>query len=74
MKMKGGRSVPNCVPKEEVNRMFESYTGSEPVSNDKNDPKNRFVGTDTIVKNYADATPGQSSAYTNIKSNVIKEK
>lgn len=37
----------------------ESYTGSEPVSNNKNDPKNRFVGTDTIVQNYADATPGQ---------------
>jgi len=37
----------------------ESYTGSEPVSKDKNDPKNRFVGTDTIVQNYADATPGQ---------------
>ena len=37
----------------------ESYTGSEPVSKDKNDPKNRFVGTDTIVQNYIDATPGQ---------------
>jgi hypothetical protein len=61
MKMKGGRSVPNCVPKEEVNRMFEAYTGSEPVSKDKNDPKNRFVGTDTIVQNYADATPGQGT-------------
>jgi len=37
----------------------ESYTGSEPASKDKNDPKNRFVGTDAIVQNYADATPGQ---------------
>ena len=37
----------------------ESYTGSEPVSKDKNDPKNRFVGTDAIVQNYIDATPGQ---------------
>ena len=37
----------------------ESYTGSEPVSKDKNDPANRFVGTDTIVQNYIDATPGQ---------------
>jgi hypothetical protein len=37
----------------------ESYTGSEPVSKDKNDPANRFVGTDSIVQNYADATPGQ---------------
>jgi hypothetical protein len=38
----------------------ESYTGSEPVSKDKNDPKNRFVGTKTIVQNYAAATPGQN--------------
>lgn len=37
----------------------ESYTGSEPTSKDKNDPKNRFVGTDSIVQNYIDATPGQ---------------
>ena len=37
----------------------EAYTGSEPVSKDKNDPKNRFVGTDSIVQNYIDATPGQ---------------
>ena len=60
MKMKGGRSVPNCVPKEEVNRMFETYIGSEPVSKNKNDPKNRFVGTKTIVQNYAATTPGQN--------------
>ena len=38
----------------------EAYTGSEPVSKDKNDPKNRFVGTKTIVQNYAAATPGQN--------------
>ena len=37
----------------------EAYTGSEPVSKDKNNPANRFVGTDTIVQNYIDATPGQ---------------
>jgi hypothetical protein len=42
-----------------VKAASESYTGSEPVSKDRNDPKNRFVGTDTIVQNYADATPGQ---------------
>ena len=40
--------------------MFEAYTGSEPDSKDKNDPKNRFVGTKTIVQNYAAATPGQN--------------
>ena len=60
VKKKNGRTVPNCVPKEEVNRMFEAYTGSEPVSKDKNDPKNRFVGTKAIVQNYAATTPGQN--------------
>jgi hypothetical protein len=44
---------------EDINYAFEAYTGSEPVSKDKNDPKNRFVGTDAIVQNYIDATPGQ---------------
>jgi hypothetical protein len=38
----------------------EAYTGSEPTSSDKNDPSNRFVGTDAIRKNYAAATPGQT--------------
>jgi hypothetical protein len=37
----------------------ESYTGSEATSSNKNDPANRFVGTDEIRKNYASATPGQ---------------
>jgi hypothetical protein len=81
MKMKNGRKVPNCVPKEglegakgtDSNKKLsdyykkankktqadEAYTGSEPTSKDKNDPKNRFVGTDSIVQNYIDATPGQ---------------
>jgi sulfur transfer complex TusBCD TusB component (DsrH family) len=58
---------------EDINYAFEAYIGSEPASKDKNDPKNRFVGTDTIVKNYADATPDQGAAYANIKSSVIKE-
>jgi hypothetical protein len=40
----------------------EAYTGSEPTSSNKNDPSNRFVGTDAIRKNYAAATPGQTVA------------
>jgi hypothetical protein len=44
---------------EDINYAFEAYIGSEPASKDKNDPKNRFVGTDAIVQNYADTTPGQ---------------
>ena len=61
MKMKNGRKVPNCVPKEDINRAFEAYTGSEPVSKNKNDPKNRFVGTKTIVQNFSASTPGQNN-------------
>jgi hypothetical protein len=39
----------------------EGYTGSEPTSSNKNDPSNRFVGTDAIRKNYASVTPGQTA-------------
>jgi hypothetical protein len=39
----------------------EAYTGSEPTSSNKNDPSNRFVGTDAIRKNYASVTPGQTA-------------
>jgi RNA polymerase sigma factor (sigma-70 family) len=38
----------------------EAYTGSEPTSSNKNDPSNRFAGTDSIRKNYASVTPGQT--------------
>jgi len=44
-----------------VKAASEAYTGSEPTSSNKNDPSNRFIGTDSIVKNYAAATPGQST-------------
>ena len=40
----------------------EAYTGSEPTSSNKNDPSNRFAGTDSIRKNYASVTPGQTVA------------
>ena len=39
----------------------EMYTGSEPVSGNRADPANRFVGTDSIRQNYASVTPGQGS-------------
>ena len=60
----------------------EAYTGSEPTSSNKNDPANRFVGTSSIVQNYASATPGQqavageiaSAAFTPMKeSNDLNE-
>jgi hypothetical protein len=44
-----------------VKAASEAYTGSEPTSSNKNDPSNRFVGTDAIRKNYAAATPGQTT-------------
>ena len=40
----------------------EMYTGSEPVSGNRADPANRFVGTNAIRQNYASVTPGQGSA------------
>jgi hypothetical protein len=40
----------------------EMYTGSEPVSGNRADPANRFVGTNSIRQNYASVTPGQGSA------------
>jgi outer membrane murein-binding lipoprotein Lpp len=39
----------------------EAYTGSEPVSGNRADPANRFVGTNSIRQNYASVTPGQGS-------------
>jgi hypothetical protein len=39
----------------------ESYTGSETVSKNPNDPSSRFDGTDSLVNIYKNATPGQSS-------------
>ena len=51
-KIKNGRSVPNCVPKEE-------YTGAEKASKNIEDPASRFVGTDELTNTYKNATPGQ---------------
>jgi hypothetical protein len=54
-----------------VKAASESYTGSEPTSSNKNDPSNRFVGTDAIRKNYAAATPGQTTEQ--IKQDLSKK-
>ena len=50
----------------------ETYTGSEPTSSNKNDPSNRFVGTDSIVKNYASVTPGQNESMGTAAYSVAK--
>ena len=62
MKMKNGRKVPNCVPKEE-------YTGSEKVSKDSDDASSRFVGTGSLTDVYKKATPG----YTSTIKKAVKE-
>jgi hypothetical protein len=45
-------------------KVKEEYTGAEKTSKDKNDPTNRFAGTDSLVNNYKEATPGQSTLKT----------
>lgn len=42
-----------------VGKMKEDYTGSEPVSDDTDEPASRFVGTTRLTQTYADMTPGQ---------------
>jgi hypothetical protein len=87
MKMKNKKEVPNCVPeaanaaqqaaiaiamkKAGKKPKNESYTGAETKSDNKNNPTNRFDGTDTLTNNYKKTTPGQSTLKT-IKK-VVKE-
>ena len=49
----------------------EEYTGAEKVSNNPDDPSNRFIGTTSLTNNFKQATPGQSTLST-IKK-VVKE-
>jgi len=66
MKKKGGKKVPNCVPK--------AYTGAEKTSKDKNKPNSRFDATTELVNVYAKDTPGQqdSKPAESYKKNLIK--
>jgi hypothetical protein len=56
------KELRDALPKK-VRAASEGYTGSEPTSSNKNDPSNRFVGTDAIRRNYAAATPGQTTEF-----------
>ena len=49
----------------------EEYTGAEKVSNNPDDPSNRFIGTTSLTNNFKQATPGQSTLST-IKK-VVRE-
>lgn len=61
-KKKNGKTVPNCVP------VSEEVPCAEPISSDPNDPTSRLIGTDSIVKVYKKATPGQDV----VQENVLK--
>jgi hypothetical protein len=50
----------------------EAYVGSEPTSSSTTDPSNRFVGSDSIRRNYTDATPGQTENIGIAKYSVAK--
>jgi hypothetical protein len=50
----------------------ESYVGSEPTSSSTTDPSNRFVGSDSIRRNYTDTTPGQTENISIAKYSVAK--
>jgi multidrug efflux pump subunit AcrB len=68
MKKKNGKEVPNCVPTK------EEYTGSDPKSNDSNNPLSRMDGTYSGAKVYADKTPGQKLAHkSNSTLKIIKK-
>ena len=53
-------------------KVDESYTCSEPTSNDESKPSNRFVGSDELMANYISNTPGQTKA--DIIKRIVKEK
>lgn len=62
VKEKNGRTVPNCVPKEE-------YTGAEKVSSNPDAPSSRFVATNSLTNVYKKDTPG----YTGTIKRAVKE-
>ena len=53
-------------------KVKEEYTGTEKTSSNINDPTNRLAGTDSLVNNYKNATPGQSSTLSTVKK-VVRE-
>jgi hypothetical protein len=87
VKKKNGKTVPNCVPEDVVQRhadhkvvrvkkagnfIYRKVYEAEASSSNTNDPSNRFVGTDSIRRNYTDATPGQQEAISIAKYSVAK--
>ena len=69
----GAKALQLAVKKAFIGKnVKEAYTNGEPISTNKDDASNRFVGTDSLVQNYKEATPGQSSRLSIIKK-VVRE-
>lgn len=69
----GAKTLQLAVKKAFIGKnVKEAYTNGEPISTNKDDASNRFVGTDSLVQNYKEATPGQSSRLSIIKK-VVRE-
>jgi len=69
----GAKTLQLAVKKAFIGKnVKEAYTGAEATSNNRDEASNRFVGTDTLVNNYKETTPGQSSRLSTIKK-VVKE-
>jgi len=69
----GAKTLQLAVKKAFIGKnVKEAYTNGESISTNKDDASNRFVGTDSLVQNYKEATPGQSSRLSIIKK-VVRE-
>jgi hypothetical protein len=62
MRKPGSKGAPSAADLK--NSQNEEYTGSDPKSNDPNNPLSRMDGTYSGAKVYADKTPGQKLAHT----------
>jgi hypothetical protein len=76
MRKPGSKGAPTAA--DFKNSQNEEYTGSDPKSNDPNNPLARMDGTYSGAKVYADKTPGQKLAHTpsstlKVIKKVVKE-
>jgi hypothetical protein len=67
-----GKDILDRLSKTVKTSASEAYVGSEPTSSSTTDPSNRFVGSDSIRRNYTDATPGQTENIGIAKYSVAK--
>lgn len=67
-----GKDILDRLSKTVKTSANEAYVGSEPTSSSTTDPSNRFVGSDSIRRNYTDTTPGQTENISIAKYSVAK--